>query len=898
MSQIKLQSLIFLCPVCNITKYVNIQKYINNILNVNKHKLTCPLCINNYIGINNLIIHIITDHKNLLSVSDGNVSVNLNNFAGNGVITNVESVCGDLKIRERHDIPPVDARKVNTVPERRNSKSKTYTNSNPYIQTITIDELDGHSKGSNCGGSVAETPLIINADSDLVILETIPSESFGTRITTSPVDYTEYMQRQELEKQGLNPEKADPKVAGYSLNLAKDDCHNNAGYFEQKNSAKTDGNLGHDIAPGSEDPTLNTDMKVPDEMFIDNSFCDKYFDYNKFKDHNEIDGLKFDIDQFLNEMSNANLLTNDGHLDSSNPLQNHNQQLHNSSPQVDNQLSRKCETAEVPMHEEHSDATDVKSNFIWNEVNSMNHLFNMNQMNLLQTNVILEESSRDAQPDKLNTFFIANPDENKMVQEAPEMVHDMSQASNSIAQTLQKSPNAFAITETVQKSPNNSPTKPFQLSYENLYETGTKRPKPFEDKPNRLRLFKEKQNKFKTQRLKKLQLLTMNKKFEDHLFLDETRRDVPSLDLSQTPNAYGLAILKNGGDFVSNKRQSESSGDFGGKYARTGDKNVSNASADDGNPNTSADDAKDFKCTACNFLFQNADILAMHNQLLHNPVQRDPDPGEEQDRTLQSDGAEFGNKCSYCPRVFKMKGSLMIHLKVAHMGLPSSTNAVNNSVPVTKPDSNGEAAPSTPKYVCSLCSKSFKKEPHLLQHLKTHEGKQWECKLCSKLFTTKYFLKKHNRLHTGEMPYKCDLCDKSFTFQQSFHKHLLYHSDEKPYVCDQCGRGFKELSTLHNHQRIHSGEKPFCCEICGKSFRQRVSYLVHQRIHTGVTPYKCSACHKMFRYKISDKMHKCTFGSQGRIVKTQNPLIEKLLAKTRGEKLTQLSAPGTTNCDG
>lgn len=114
-------------------------------------------------------------------------------------------------------------------------------------------------------------------------------------------------------------------------------------------------------------------------------------------------------------------------------------------------------------------------------------------------------------------------------------------------------------------------------------------------------------------------------------------------------------------------------------------------------------------------------------------------------------------------------------------------------------------------------SRSFsQQEQHVTQHLKTHEGKQWECDVCSKMFTTKYFLKKHKRLHSGEMPYKCTLCDKTFTFQQSYHKHRLYHKDDKPHTCATCGRSFKELSTLHNHERIHTGEKPFVCETCGE----------------------------------------------------------------------------------
>ncbi|XP_071440544.1 uncharacterized protein [Hetaerina americana] len=188
--------------------------------------------------------------------------------------------------------------------------------------------------------------------------------------------------------------------------------------------------------------------------------------------------------------------------------------------------------------------------------------------------------------------------------------------------------------------------------------------------------------------------------------------------------------------------------------------------------------------------------------------------------------------------------------------------------------------------ICVVCGKSFKKEQHLQQHLRTHEGKQWECDVCCKFFTTKYFLKKHKRLHTGEMPYCCETCGKTFTFQQSYHKHLLYHSDEKPHACSECGKRFKELSTLHNHERIHTGEKPFTCESCGKAFRQRVSYLVHRRIHTGVMPYKCTACDKSFRYKVSQRTHKCSSQQTGTVVRQSSDLVERLLSHQKDKSST------------
>ncbi|XP_018399203.1 PREDICTED: zinc finger protein 836 [Cyphomyrmex costatus] len=280
---------------------------------------------------------------------------------------------------------------------------------------------------------------------------------------------------------------------------------------------------------------------------------------------------------------------------------------------------------------------------------------------------------------------------------------------------------------------------------------------------------------------------------------------------------------------------------------------------------TIAPKEKTERCNLCGFYFPDTDILALHKQLVH-----------EQESSNGPEKVLKNYSCYLCSKVFKMRGSLMVHMRVAHIGYNSG-------------DQN-EVACGDAGYTCPTCGKKFKKEQHVIQHLKTHEGKQWECDTCSKMFTTKYFLKKHKRLHSGEMPYKCKICDKSFTFQQSYHKHRLYHKDDKPHTCATCGRSFKELSTLHNHERIHTGEKPFACETCGKCFRQRVSYLVHRRIHTGVMPYKCTMCGKNFRYKVSQRTHKCpvqTSGSTQQLAsdtqEANNSIIRSLVADTLQE---------------
>lgn len=130
---------------------------------------------------------------------------------------------------------------------------------------------------------------------------------------------------------------------------------------------------------------------------------------------------------------------------------------------------------------------------------------------------------------------------------------------------------------------------------------------------------------------------------------------------------------------------------------------------------------KEHHCEICNFDFTDANMLDMHRTLLHSN----------------------GFSCHLCQKKFKMNGSLMVHMRVAHYGFKNKlitnvsdtqitenkeiiiedkdNNAVQNS------ENNIEAAP-TPKTV---------------------DNKQWECDECLKKFTTKYFLKKHKRLHTG-----------------------------------------------------------------------------------------------------------------------------------------------------
>ena len=77
------------------------------------------------------------------------------------------------------------------------------------------------------------------------------------------------------------------------------------------------------------------------------------------------------------------------------------------------------------------------------------------------------------------------------------------------------------------------------------------------------------------------------------------------------------------------------------------------------------------RCDICGFAFEDSSILAIHHQLVHCMESRSETPSH---RIEASDRCEQGNTlgekhqfpCHLCSKAFKMRGSLMVHLRVAH----------------------------------------------------------------------------------------------------------------------------------------------------------------------------------------------------------------------------------------
>lgn len=128
-------------------------------------------------------------------------------------------------------------------------------------------------------------------------------------------------------------------------------------------------------------------------------------------------------------------------------------------------------------------------------------------------------------------------------------------------------------------------------------------------------------------------------------------------------------------------------------------------------------------CDICNYKFSDETILDLHKKLLHQSL---PDT-----RT-----GKYNYHCHLCSKQFKMRGSLMVHLRVAHYGFIQNDRKADDDNSTLKASDNLE-------------EKKSEKNKTLSMPIKTQDNKHWECEVCLKSFTTKYFLKKHKRLHTG-----------------------------------------------------------------------------------------------------------------------------------------------------
>ncbi|XP_062542587.1 uncharacterized protein LOC134210550 [Armigeres subalbatus] len=110
---------------------------------------------------------------------------------------------------------------------------------------------------------------------------------------------------------------------------------------------------------------------------------------------------------------------------------------------------------------------------------------------------------------------------------------------------------------------------------------------------------------------------------------------------------------------------------------------------------------------------------------------------------------------------------------------------------------------------CDVCSKSFKRKEHLMQHLKSHVGLR---------------------------PFKCDEsgCSKSFSRKEHLMRHIVSHTGKKLFACPICRKYFSRKDNLNKHKKTHqenNSSAPYRCTICSKHFYIKGQFLKHKQMH-------------------------------------------------------------------
>lgn len=210
----------------------------------------------------------------------------------------------------------------------------------------------------------------------------------------------------------------------------------------------------------------------------------------------------------------------------------------------------------------------------------------------------------------------------------------------------------------------------------------------------------------------------------------------------------------------------------------------------------------------------------------------------------------------------------------------SDSDIENNSTSVT--------TEITEIYECSNCSKTFKSNTKLENHLRKcqqqlndvivggnsneeeeseeeeDEKQGYSCTECSKVFKKKSLLSRHTRSahNPNKKPHECSQCNKKFPSNVALMRHGVMHSDlversklnrdaSQEFTCVICGRTFKTHDNLTTHLKGHKNKSrenddEYVCKLCNDVFSTFSDILRHSKNHIENATHQCAICNKLF----------------------------------------------------
>ncbi|XP_067635781.1 zinc finger protein 62-like [Eurosta solidaginis] len=255
------------------------------------------------------------------------------------------------------------------------------------------------------------------------------------------------------------------------------------------------------------------------------------------------------------------------------------------------------------------------------------------------------------------------------------------------------------------------------------------------------------------------------------------------------------------------------------------------------------------QCSLCPRQFKLERSLQLHMKIKHNLPEND-DEDQNSESIMEIDVTSVNKKGEKSTAVESDNENEFVKCKYCHKDILRSKIANHNAHHAYKLKKKG-------KYICAFCPREFPYENSVKIHernIHLHQRKErQECPVCHKKVEARYFKRHLENVHVTERKFVCDICSDSFKNYVQLMGHRRLHSDRN-IPCTMCPKKFARHYDLKVHMRFHTGESPFNCHLCDKRFRMKAHLTYHLQQHAGIKQ-KCNECGKEFNSHRQLKLH-------------------------------------------